>query len=240
MTTETIIAVSIIAAALLAGAIIFILFHFGFIISYQPVKKAKDGQIRVACVGDSITYGFMVRNRRKNSYPAVLNALLGENYCVNNFAYTNRTAIKSADYPLVNEKIYKKSLEFKPQIVLIMLGSNDTKQVNWNEQRFVNDYGEIVDDYLSQECPPKVYLLLPPPLFEVHGKVPYSLRQTVVENEIIPALKRIASAKGLAYIDAYSVFEGKKKLFVDGVHPNVAGSRLLAETVHNFLMSENK
>ena len=59
--TEIIIAVTISAAALLVGLIIFILLYFGLIDSYHPVKKAKDNQIRVACVGDSITYGLMVK-----------------------------------------------------------------------------------------------------------------------------------------------------------------------------------
>lgn len=233
--TEIIIAITIIATSLLTGVILFILFHFGMIISYQPIKKAKDNQIRVACVGDSITYGFMVRNWRKNNYPAVLNDLLGEKYCVNNFAYTNRTAIKSADYPLVKEKIFKKSLDFKPNIVLILLGTNDSKENNWNADKFVNDYCEIIDSYLSLESAPKVYALIPPPAFEVRGKVLYQIRKTVIEDEIIPAVQRIADFKGIDCIDVYKVFDGKKKLFVDGIHPNVQGSRLLAKTVYESL-----
>lgn len=232
---EITITLIVVAAALLVGLILFILFHFGIIIFYQPVKKAKDNQIRIACVGDSITYGFMVRNWRKNNYPAVLNALLGKNYCVNNFAYTNRTAIKSADYPLVKEKIYKKSLEFQPNIVIILLGTNDSKKNNWDEEKFVRDYGEIIDSYLSLASAPKVYLLIPPPVFEVRGKVPYELRNTVIEEEIIPAVRRISNSKGIDCIDVYEVFNGKKKLFVDGVHPNAKGSRLLAETVYKSL-----
>ncbi len=74
-----------IALLVLAGIIILTLFHFGLISFYHPMKSAKNNQIRVACVGDSITYGLFVGNRRKNNYPAVLNLLLGEKYCVNNF-----------------------------------------------------------------------------------------------------------------------------------------------------------
>ena len=237
--TEIIIAVAIIAAALLAGLIIFILLYFGIIDSYHPVKKAKDKQIRVACVGDSITYGLMVRNRNKNNYPAVLNGLLGEDYCVNNFAYTNRTAIKSGDYPLVKEKIYQKSLDFKPNVVIILLGTNDSKKNNWDIDKFINDYCEIVDSYLSLETAPKVYALIPPPVFEVRGKVLYQIRKTVIEEEIIPAVKRIAELKGIDCINAYEVFSEKKELFADGVHPNVAGSRLLAETVYGSLINKD-
>lgn len=223
------------AAVILACAVVFILFHWGIVSSYHPMKIAKDNQIRVACVGDSITYGCMVRNRRKNNYPAVLSRLLGKNYCVNNYAYTNRTAIKSGDYPLVKEKVYKQSLDFKPNIVLILLGSNDSKENNWNEDQFIADYGEMLDRYLSIESSPKVYLLIPPPVFEVRGKVLYRLRKSVIENEIIPAVKRIAESNGIDCIDLYKVFEGKKELFSDGIHPNAKGSRLLAQSVFEIL-----
>jgi hypothetical protein len=35
-------------------------------------------QIKTACIGDSITFGFTILNRRVNSYPAGLAQLLGE------------------------------------------------------------------------------------------------------------------------------------------------------------------
>ena len=46
----------------------------GLYINTQP----KDGQIKVACVGDSITYGHSVSNWKENNYPKVLQELLGE------------------------------------------------------------------------------------------------------------------------------------------------------------------
>ena len=117
----------LIAAIILLGAFIVLiaLNHFGFIESYHPMKKAKDGQIKIACVGDSITYGCT------------------DKYCVNNFGYTNRTAIKDADYPYTKEKLYQQSLDFKPDVVVIMLGSNDTKKtigIKKNSQKIIVKY----------------------------------------------------------------------------------------------------
>lgn len=235
------IALPIIAGVLLfADIVILILMHFGIISAYHPVKNAKDKLIRVACVGDSITYGLFVSNWSKNNYPNVLNKLLGNNYCVNNYAYTNRTAIKSGDCPLVNEKIYQQSLDFKPNIVVILLGTNDSKQNNWDENKFVADYSEIIDSYLSLDSAPKVYVLLPPPVFEVRGKVLYQLRKDVIEQEIIPAVERIVKEKNLACIDLYEVFSNRPDLFCDGVHPNVQGSKLLAQSVYDVLKSTCK
>ncbi|MDE6111515.1 MAG: hypothetical protein K2F65_06340, partial [Eubacterium sp.] len=144
---------------LIVAIVLFILYYFGFIESYHPMKEAADKQIKVACVGDSITYGCTVQNRNKNNYPAILGRLLGDNYCVNNFGYTNRTAIKDADYPYIKEKLYQQSLDFKPDIVIIMLGSNDTKKTNWNKEKFINDYCEIIDSYLNLSSKPKLYIL---------------------------------------------------------------------------------
>lgn len=218
-----------------AATAILILYHFGFMDFYHPMKKAEKNQIKVACVGDSITFGCTVRNWQKNNYPAVLGNLLGENYCVNNFGYTNRTAIKSADFPYTNEKLYQQSLDFKPDIVVIMLGSNDTKENNWSKDKFINDYCEIIDDYLSLSSSPKVYLLMPPPMFEVNGKVMWQLRKDIITDEICPAVKQIADKMGVQYADMYHVFENKKELFSDGVHPNSKGSRLFAKKVFEVI-----
>ncbi|MDE6583497.1 MAG: hypothetical protein K2K31_02480 [Clostridia bacterium] len=199
------------------------------------MKKAKDGQIRIACVGDSITYGCMLKNWHKNNYPTVLSDLLGKDYCVNNFGYTNRTVIKTADYPLVKEKLYKQSLDFNPNIVFILLGSNDSKENNWNKDKFISDYNNIIDSYQKLSSSPKIYILTPPPVFEVRKKVLYKLRKDVIENEIYPIVKDLAKTKQIECIDIYKVFENKKELFADGVHPNPKGSKLLAQKVYEAL-----
>lgn len=219
----------------LTALTVFLLFYFGLINSYHPIKTAKKGQIKVACVGDSITYGCMVSNRNKNNYPTILSGLLGADYCVNNFGYTNRTVIKSADYPFVKENLYKQSLDFNPDVVFILLGSNDSKKKNWNVDKFIADYCEIIDSYLNLASAPKIYLLVPPPVFEKGKKVAYSLRKDVIENEICPAVKRIAEMKGIESVDIHEVFENRKELFADGVHPNKRGSKVLVEKIFEEL-----
>lgn len=224
------------AVILIAVIIVSVLFHFGFIDFYHPMKNAGKHQIKIACVGDSITFGCTVCNWRRNNYPAVLGGLLGEAYCVNNFGYTNRTAIKTADYPYTKEKLYQQSLDFNPDIVFIMLGSNDSKENNWNKEKFVKDYIEIINSYLELQSSPDVYVLVPPPLFEVRGKVMWQLRKDVMAVEICPAVKQIAEKTGAKCIDMYGVFENKKELFSDGVHPNAKGSKLFAQTVYEEII----
>ena len=220
---------------LIAAIALFVLYYFGFMESYHPMKEAENGQIKVACVGDSITYGCTVQNRNKNNYPAVLGKMLGDNYCVNNFGYTNRTAIQDADYPYIKEKLYQQSLDFKPDIVIIMLGSNDTKKINWDKEKFINDYCEIIDSYLNLSSMPKVYILIPTPLFEIKGKVMWQLRKNIMIDEVCHTVKEIAAKKRINLIDMSKAFENKKELFSDGVHPNRKGSKKLAEIIFNSI-----
>lgn len=229
------IALIIAIVLLLTILVVFFLYNFGLIAFYHPMNRINDNKIKVACVGDSITYGCMVGNWRRNNYPAVLGDFLGENYCVNNFGYTNRTATKSADYPYTDEKLYKQSLDFNPDIVFLMLGSNDSKKNNWDKEKYRNDLSDIIDSYLALNPAIKVYLLIPPPVFEIRGRVLYQLRKDIIEYEICPAVKEIADKKGIECIDMYNIFQGQKELFADGVHPNAQGSKILAQKIYEVI-----
>ena len=224
--------IPVIVCICIAVLVTIILNYNGYVEFYHPLNKAQDGQIRVACVGDSITYGCTVKNRCKKSYPAVLSDLLGDKYCVNNYGYTNRTAIKTADFPYVKMKLYQKSLDFQPDIVIIMLGANDSKKINWNREKFVRDYSEIIESYLSLPSAPKVYVLECLPMFEFNGKVKWQLIKDVTEKEINPAVKQIADETGVSFVGLCDAFEDKAHLFTDGVHPNSEGSELLAKIIH--------
>lgn len=228
------------AAVLAAGGVAGAVYDFGYLDFYHPMKEAQPGQTKVACVGDSITFGCTVRRWRRNNYPAVLGRLLGDQYCVNNFGYTNRTAIKTADYPYTKTKLYEKSLAWESDIVFLLLGSNDSKENNWDREKFLRDYQALAKSYLALPYKPQVYLMTPPPLFEVGGRVMWKLRKDIVAQEICPAVRRLSREMNLPCIDLYRVFSGKKELFSDGVHPNRKGSLLLAQTVERAIRGEEK
>ena len=48
------------------------------------LKNLKD-TIKVACVGDSVTYGHGISNWPKNNHPFILGSILGDEYTVNNY-----------------------------------------------------------------------------------------------------------------------------------------------------------
>ena len=219
---------------LIAALVVLLLaVSFGVIDALHVQPRPRAGQKRVACVGDSITYGCFVPGQPWNSYPRQLGRMLGRGYCVGNFGYTNRTALKNADYPYTAEKLYRQSLAFQPDTVLLMLGTNDTKAVNWNAEAYARDLGELIENYRGLESRPQVFLLLPPPVFPFCGKVRWDIRSEVLENEVLPICRQVAEEKGVPVIDTHSTFVGKPELFVDGCHPNARGARMMAETIEN-------
>ena len=66
---------------------------------------------KVACVGDSITYGHGL-NQSTESYPVVLAARLGAGHTVQNFGVSGTTLLKNGDHPYWDEANYTASGAF--------------------------------------------------------------------------------------------------------------------------------
>lgn len=183
---------------------------------------------KVACVGDSITWGFTIVNRAKYSYPAVLQQLLGEGFEVRNFGHNDAAARFDAETPYASKKAYRDSLAWEPDIVLLMLGTNDTKPWNWNPGIFREDYLRLVQSYLSLPSSPRVVLVAPIRIFKL---IPVTiLNPDVLEEGVRPAIRDIAAQLHLQFVDLYDLFDSAR-LCRDGVHPQRDGARLLAETL---------
>ena len=97
----------------------------------RSFKAPRKDAVRVACVGNSITYGAGIKNRSHDSYPSVLGRLLGDKYWVKNFGVSARTMLNKGDRPYMKEQAYQQALAFNPNIVVIKLGTNDSKSFNW-------------------------------------------------------------------------------------------------------------
>ena len=185
---------------------------------------------KVACVGDSITWGFTILNPKKHGYPAVLQHLLGEDYEVRNFGYNDAAVRFDADTPYVKKRVYRDSLDWNPDIVILMLGTNDTKPWNWDPEIFRRDYARIVESYLALPSHPKVVLVAPIRIFRVIRVPLIALNPDVLEEGVRPAIHEIAEQKGLQLIDLYGLFDSARYCR-DGIHPQRHGARMLAEAI---------
>ena len=189
---------------------------------------------RVACIGDSITWGFTILSRRSNSYPSQLQQLLGPEYHVRNFGYNDASARFDADTPYISKKVYPKSLEWNPDIVLLMLGSNDTKRRNWAPEIFRRDYKKLVKSYIDLPSKPRVILIAPIRIFQPMNIPLLGLYSDTMEEGVRPAIREIAADMGLELVDLVDLFPDSKYM-MDGVHPQATGARMLAETIYESI-----
>ncbi|MDP2401920.1 MAG: GDSL-type esterase/lipase family protein [Actinomycetota bacterium] len=202
------------------------------------IALAAADILRIACVGDSITRGTFVWRRKRNAYPAQLQVLLGERFCVRNFGVNGHAAQWTADRPYRSSAAFASSTDFGPDIVLIMLGTNDSRGDNWRGvDSFRNDYRELVLHYRTLASRPAVWLLTPPALFRLRGsgKVRYGMDEDAVQ-EMCREIRSLASDLGCGLIDVNAATAKHPDSFrFDGVHPGAAGATLIARAVFDAL-----
>jgi lysophospholipase L1-like esterase len=196
----------------------------------QPEK------VRVACVGDSITYGACVADREKNCYPAVLGGLMGDPYDVRNFGVSGTTLLKKGDHPWWNVDAFKNATAFDPNIVVIKLGSNDTKPQNWkNKADFETDYKALIQHFRGLPSKPAVWVALPVPVLKEN----FGINKKGVDEQQLIILK-VAKDEGCPVIDLYKAVATPDLFDQDGIHPNAAGAKKIAETVYASLKARSK
>jgi len=183
--------------------------------------------VKVACVGDSITAGVGASTEQSN-YPSLLADLLGPNYSVANFGESGATLLKGGDSPYWQRGSFGRSAAFLPNVVIILLGTNDSKPQNWaHKTEFAADYAALLDYYAALPTHPKLFACLPTPV----PKANYGINEPAVLEEL-PLIRQAALLKGAAIIDVQSRVPSDNADFVDGVHPNDAGYVLLAGAIY--------
>ena len=192
---------------------------------------------RIACIGDSITWGFTLLNPWKQSYPAQLQQRLGPEYEVRNFGFNDAAARFDADTPYVKKRVYRDSLAWDPDVVVIMLGTNDTKKRNWDPEIFERDYRRIVESYVGLPSKPRVVLVAPIRIHVIMNIPLMGLYPDTMEQGVRPAIHKVASDLGLETIDLKDLFTDNKYC-MDGVHPQREGARMLEEAIYRGLFPE--
>lgn len=199
----------------------------GLIFSLLLVSCEKEPKIKIACVGDSITSGYLLDDIEKDSYPSVLQRLAGDSCEVRNFGIAQRTLTNKGDYPYMKEQIYKDALNYNPNIVIIMLGTNDTSPENMKyKDQFVQDMVGMVKSFQQLSTSPKVYLCLP-----THPYKDFAHRDSILTSIIIPYIKEVSLNCGTKLIDLYTP-SSDSTLYTDGIHPNKKGAQIIAVEVY--------
>ncbi|HVU06949.1 MAG TPA: GDSL-type esterase/lipase family protein [Verrucomicrobiae bacterium] len=211
----------------------------------RAADVAQSSALRVACVGDSITFGATITNRNRDSYPAQLGKFLGAGYDVRNFGHNGATLLHRGNLPYIKQKEHDNALAFTPDIVVILLGTNDSKHRGdgsldsgnapdvWQYKAdFVPDYEALIAEFRKANPSVKIYVCLPTPCFP--GR--WGINDKTIHDEIIPLVQQIAKDTGANIIDLNTPFAGKPELISpDTVHPNAAGAKLMAKIIYTAI-----
>lgn len=202
--------------------------YFSFLCLFLfSLSASAQSPIKIACVGNSITQGPGRDN--PDSYPLQMQALLGEAYLVKNFGVSGRTLLRKGDFPYWNEPQFQEVKDFAPDILVIMLGTNDSKPQNWvHKADFRKDYLDMIAEF-RQNMPVdgKVYVIMPVPV----TKDNFGITANVMNNEQRMMIMDIAQSSASELIDLYTPLMDKAELLPDGVHPNKEGLGIMAQVV---------
>lgn len=198
----------------------------------------ESGIVRVACVGDSITYGSFLEDPAHEAYPVVLGRRLGPSHLVVNFGISGSTLMRRGlppNQPYWGEQAFVDATNFQPHIVIIALGTNDSTPYNWRfKDTFTADAEALIDHFANLPTRPAVYVCLPPPAFRVN----FSIEEKNLV-EIRNRLRRIAAEKGAHVVDLETPLLGQEAWFPDGVHPDAYGAEAIADIVFAMLARDS-
>lgn len=226
--------VVLILALVAAGGFAYL--YFNGISGMSNTTEAKEGQIKIACVGDSTTYGHGITGWPSNNYPAVLQDLLGESYHVNNYGVSSFAVQEDADRSYRSLPHYQESLAYGADYVVFMMGSNDSKRVNWKgAEAFREDMLSLLDTYGDAEI---ILCTLPSAFFlegQTEGATNHDIQPLIVD-EIAGITRDIAAERSYTLIDIHAFTAEHPEWFAkDGVHPSNEGAAAIAQEVYAVL-----
>jgi acyl-CoA thioesterase I len=192
--------------------------------------------LTVFCIGDSITAGVGLSSPAQ-SYPAKLQQLLGTNYVVINYGVSGTTMLFQGDFPYWGTSDYVASHSPPlPDIVIIMLGTNDSKPQNWQYgTNFYPNYQRFILTYTNLTSRPRVLLCTPPPCF---GSNAYLINPGIIATNISPLIRQLGTNLNHQVIDLQLLFAGHGEWFPDTVHPNEMGTSVMAAIVYTALLGD--
>lgn len=190
---------------------------------------------KVACIGNSITFGFLVEDKEHNSYPAQLGRMLGDEYVVENFGRPGATLLFNGHNPYVNSPEFKAAIAFDPDIIVVHLGINDTDPRNWPDYntRFVENYIALIDSFKSVNPDIRVIMANLSPITAKHPRFKSGTRDWRIEiRENIEDVARVTESE---LIDFTEPLIDHANYLTDGLHPDARGCRLLAKAVYSAI-----
>ncbi len=196
---------------------------------------AQNKKIKVACIGNSVTYGYRLKDPAAQSYPAQMQKMLGDKYEVNNYGHSGATLLRKGHNPYYKTKEFSEAIKLIPDVAIIHLGLNDTDPRDWNNYSndFRGDYSWLIDTLRKANPNVKVYICLMTPIFNDHPRYRSGTRDWYWKiQHLIP---EIAKVNHTGLIDLHAPFYFHPNLFPDALHPDKEGAIILAKTVYSAI-----
>ena len=227
------------------------------VLCFSSASLAEAGPKRVLVFGDSISWGWIPQEKgiptgryeRADQWPEVMRAKLGDGYEIVVDALSGRTTdVDDPGAPMtgaaLNGAAYLPAAiaaHMPLDLVVIMLGTNDTKAVfKRSPFRIALGAGRLIDIAQSSAHmfgggwytygAPKVLLVAPPPMGEQNVFSEVFEGEVGVERSkgLAAAYKGVAQAAGVGFFDAGSVIATDG---VDGVHLTADAEHKLGDAV---------
>jgi sialate O-acetylesterase len=194
-----------------------------------------QGRIKIACIGNSVTFGYGLGNPVEDSYPSQLQALLGQRFEVRNFGHSGATLLRKGHRPYYKTEEYRKALDFKPDVAIIHLGLNDTDPRNWPNYKnsFASDYATLIDSIRSVNPSVQIYICRLTPIFSGHPRFLSGTRDWYDQIQML--IPQIAKNNQVGLIDLNNPLCARIDLFDDYLHPNKQGAALIAAQIAHVL-----
>lgn len=189
----------------------------------------------MACIGNSVTYGYGIEGREQNAYPAQLQLMLGSRYEVANFGLSGATLLRKGHRPYTQTQQYKDAIAYKPDVAIVHLGLNDTDPRNWPNYRdaFIADYYHLIDTLRAINPQMRIIISRLTPIFSGHPRFASGTRDWFWQIQSLIPL--IAESRQVELIDLHSPLYRRPDLFPDELHPTAEGATIIAATVAKHL-----
>ena len=184
--------------------------------------------LRVACVGDSITYGDKLDARETDCYPAALARLAQGRLQVGNFGVNGATALPTVFRTWTETLAGRQALEFAPDAVVVMLGINDLLGFPERLGEYPAALRDVVARFQALPAAPRIYLCTLTPI--APPEAAQDANRAILET-MNPAIRAVAAETGATVVDVSAVFPNRLDLLPDGLHPTPAGAEIVAQAV---------
>jgi sialate O-acetylesterase len=209
-----------------------------WVILVCSISNSYAQKIKIACIGNSVTAGYLLVNPQQNSYPAQLQRLLGSAYEVGNFGHSGATLLKQGHRPYYKTEEFANVVSFKADIAIVHLGLNDTDPRNWPNLKgnFKADYQWLIDSLKQGNPRIKLYICKLSPIFSGHPRFKSGTRDWYWQ--IQDQLMEVAKANKVQLIDLNSPLNKRSDLFQDNLHPDSTGAAIIAKMVYQQLTGD--